>query len=574
MKGTGRTVFEGGKVEDFQVDVLGVLENIGPRQSLILARLSGGPLAHTGVMQGMSGSPVYVNGKLMGAVAMAFPFSKDPIAGIRPIEDMLAVRNVRATPPVRQAQAALHPLDQDLWKTAPVEEPVLAGGQKLVNIATPLSFSGFTRRTIAQFSEPLRALGLEPQQGISGGAGHAPTPPPPGAPKAKAKASTPPLEPGAMISVQLLSGDMSVGADGTVTAIDGDRVYAFGHRFLAMGDTELPFARAEVLTLLPSISSSFKISAAREWLGAITADRNLAVVGQLGKRVALAPLEIEMVQKGPDGRVLHRNTYRMQMVRDSFLSPVLLQMAVFSAIDATERLVGSSTFSLNGVIEFEGGAPPVRLANMYSGETNAHLQTAISAAIPLAYAMQSGFDALQLKRIALSVESFDTRREMRIVQVWPAKSRVRPGESMLINVLLRGENGAEEVKKVPFSVPIGMQRGTLMFTVSDGTNANLAEYYRFANAQPKSPGDVVGLLNSVRPNTRAYLRVWRPEPAYAIEGRDLPSPPPSAAIIFARDQSAVGGLAAVPNSKLAEVEINAGDVVITGAQTVQVQVTD
>src|SRR5262245_43486289 len=170
MHGTGRTVFNGDKIEDFQVEILGVLDNIGPKESLILARLSGGPLEHTGVMQGMSGSPVYIDGKLVGAVAMAFPFAKDPIAGIRPIEAMLRT-STTATPPSRASTpaAALAFNERDLTRRIPRPEPVLSGEARMIDIATPLSFGGFSRATLDAFAPQLRALGLEPRQGVTSG---------------------------------------------------------------------------------------------------------------------------------------------------------------------------------------------------------------------------------------------------------------------------------------------------------------------------------------------------------------------------------------------------------------------
>ena len=284
MRGTGRTVFNGNKIEDFQVEILGVLDNIGPKESLILARLSGGPLEHTGVMQGMSGSPVYIDGKLVGAVAMAFPFAKDPIAGIRPIEAMLRTSSA-ATPPssapapaaaVQRAALALN--ERDLTRRIPRPEPVLGGEARMIDIATPLSFGGFSRATLDAFAPQLRALGLEPRQGVTSGGKIEP-----------AMGNPADLKPGSMISVQLMAGDLSVGADGTVTHIDGNRIYAFGHRFLDIGSTALPFARAEVLTLLANTNTSFKISTAKEWMGTIYQDRNTAVAGELGKRPPMVP---------------------------------------------------------------------------------------------------------------------------------------------------------------------------------------------------------------------------------------------------------------------------------------------
>ncbi|MGB7722913.1 MAG: SpoIVB peptidase S55 domain-containing protein, partial [Bryobacteraceae bacterium] len=235
MRGTGRTVFSGSQVDEFQVEILGVLDNVGPKESLILARLSGGPLEHAGVMAGMSGSPVYIDGRLVGAVAMAFPFAKDPIAGIRPIQDMM--RPATALPsgsgPAQRAAIAL--ADRDLTRVLSKPEPGVpsapAGEARMVDIATPISFGGFSRATLEAFAPQLRALGLEPRQGITAGGKIDP-----------GMGNPADLKPGSMISVELMAGDLSVGADGTVTHIDGNRVWAFGHRFLAVGSTALPFA--------------------------------------------------------------------------------------------------------------------------------------------------------------------------------------------------------------------------------------------------------------------------------------------------------------------------------------------
>src|SRR5579859_3988880 len=219
--GVGKTVFSGNKIEEFQVEILGVLDNLGPKQSVILARLSGGPLEKTGVMQGMSGSPVYIDGKLVGAVALAFSYSKEPITGIRPIEEMLAVR------------PSPSPVRTELARERQPRVPEF-GASKLVDIATPLSFNGFTAGTLEHFAPTLRKLGFEPAQGVSSG-GH-PQP----------KMGDPALlHAGDMISVQLVSGDLNMGADGTVTLIDGNRVFAFGHQFLSAGGTDIPFARAQ-----------------------------------------------------------------------------------------------------------------------------------------------------------------------------------------------------------------------------------------------------------------------------------------------------------------------------------------
>jgi hypothetical protein len=564
MRGTGRTVFSGNKIEDFQVEILGVLDNIGPKESLILARLSGGPLEHTGVMQGMSGSPVYIDGKLVGAVAMAFPFAKDPIAGIRPIEAMLRTSSA-ATPssPTPTPAAAIQRADlalneRDLTRRIPRPEPVSGGEARMIDIATPLSFGGFSRATLDAFAPQLRALGLEPRQGVTSGGKIEPVMGDPAA-----------LKPGSMISVQLMAGDLSVGADGTVTHIDGNRVYAFGHRFLDIGSTALPFARAEVLTLLANTNTSFKISTAKEWMGTIYQDRNTAVAGELGKRPSMVPVSVSLSRAGKPVE-----SYQMQMVHDALLSPLLLQMAVFSAIDATERTVGASSIRVTGQIEFQNASAPLRINNMYAADNGSPMLASLSAAIPVAFVMQGGFESLQLKKVSLNLEAFDQKKQLTIDGITTSRRDVRAGEKVQLNVSLTGENGIETVRRVDYLVPIGAEPGPLFFTVADANTANIADFRQVLAATARTPGQLVSTVNNLHPNTKAYIRVWRADPAFQLEGADLPDPPASVSMILSGSQSSSAGITQTRNSKIADMEIDIGDMAVTGSKTVQVEVKE
>ena len=534
--GIGRTVFSGTRVEDFQVEVLGVLQNLGPRESIILAKLSGGPLANTGVMQGMSGSPVYIDGKLLGAIALSFPLSKEAIAGIRPIEDMLRV------PPQPARNLAYAP---------PRRRPFVAGDSKLEEIATPVAFLGFTPATLDRFAPQLRQMGLDPRQGVSGGGA---IPDRLGDPRL--------LEPGSMISVQLISGDMSVGADGTITAIDGDRIYAFGHRFLSEGSTDMPFARAEVLALLPNLSASFKISTAREWMGTITSDRDVAVAGLTGRQASLIPVDIRV----------GTNTYHMRMVQDRVMTPLLMQMAVFSAIDSTERSVGAQTYAIRGQLNFDGG--PVPVDDVYSGDVGAAILASAGVASPIAFALQSGFDALKLKGVTLDVSAVERRSQQQVVDLIAPRT-VRPGEDVELTIVMAGLNGQETSRRVKYRVPIGAENGPLNFTIADATSTNVIEFQSAVGTPQRSPQQVLGLLSGLRSNTKAYVRVWRAEPSYTVEGRDLPDPPPSLAMLLTRAQAGSTNLVNTRGAKLAELEVpGAAGFLVTGTKTIQVEVKE
>ena len=501
-------------------------------------------------MQGMSGSPVYINGRLVGAVALAFNFAKEPIAGIRPIEEMLTVSSEQPSK-TPQTRASIREVPLGLAGTG-----IGSASASLVEIATPVSFSGFTSGTLERFAPELKKFGLEPRQGVSSGAK---------LPSKMGNAAQ--LRPGDMIAVELLSGDYSIGAEGTVTHIDAGRIYAFGHRFMAVGNTELPFARAEVLTLLPNLAASFKISSPLEWMGTITQDRSTAISGEVGRRAETVPLALTV----KDGRRAPI-AYHMQMVQDRVLSPFILQMAIYSAIDATERTLGLGTYSLRGQVEFQHGLPPLILDNTYAGDFNVPIQASSGVASPLAFVMSAGFDALKIKNVTLSIEASERKRLLQIDQVTASRKDVRPGDAVELTVTFTGENGAELQKNVRYTVPVGAPTGTLSFTVADASSSNALDYQQLGGV-PKSPTQLISLLNNLRPNTSAYIRVWRSDPAFQVQGADLPDPPPSVGLILARAQAAQG--AWLPRtSKIDELRVDIGNIAVTGSKTVQVEVKE
>ena len=485
---------------------------------------------------------------------MAFPFSKDPIAGIRPIEDML--RSSPAAAPASRPQLAL--AERDLTRRIPRAEPVMAGDARIADIATPISFGGFTRATLDAFAPQLRALGLEPRQGISAGS------------EAEPKMGNPAdLKPGSMISVQLMSGDMGVGADGTVTYIDGTHLYAFGHRFLDIGATSLPFARADVIALMPNVNTSFKLSSAREWMGSILQDRSTAVSGELGARASMVPMSLTVTRSSKAVE-----SYRVQMVNDPLLSPLLLQMAVFSVIDRTERTLGAATLRVTGEMEFQNAPATVRLDNLYSAENGAATQVSLNTAVPAAYILQSGFNSLKLKKISLNIEAFDEKRQLNIDGVTLSRHEVHAGDKLQLNVMLTGDDGAETNRKVDYQVPIGAAPGQLYFTVSDASVANLTDFRQILTSSPRSPRQLIDTVNELHPNTRAYVRVWRADPAFQLEGVDLPAPPPSVSMILDGAVANLLGISSSRNSKIAEMQIEGDGAVISGVKTVQVEVKE
>lgn len=562
MKGTGLTVFSGSTVQKFDAEILGVIENAAPGQSIILARLSGGPLAETGVIQGMSGSPVYIDGKLIGAVALGFAFSKEPICGIRPIEEMVAAGSPK-TPAAAAKRVRLG--DSEVAHVFSEPESIPAGMLRLTPVRTPLQLSGFTEQTLAHFSPLANRLGLELAQGFSGAA---PQPPPA---QTTADAATAPV-PGSMISVQLMRGDMQVAADGTVTHVDGNRLYAFGHRFLGVGTTGLPFARSEVLTVLPNLSTSFKITRSGAPLGVIEQDRSVTISGAIGATPHLAPFRLNVQRETASGDRLLEKAYRMEMVRDPFLSPLLLQMAIFSAVDATERTSGAATISLNAVLRFQNGVPPLRIANQFSGTSMVALAAALNVAVPVGYALQSGFDELKLESVEVNLVSYESRRELNLDQVWASSNEADPGEEIEIHAVLIDAGGAPLQRQFRYTIPRGAPAGPLYFSVADAASLNMLDLPKLTAIVPRNPRQLVDLVNGLRGNGNLYLRVWRQEPTYSIQGADLPAPPPSAALILDSSTDVKGGRNAIQNAAVAEMNLNLGNYAVSGSRTIRVDV--
>ncbi len=565
LRGVGRTVFHGNRVEDFQVEILGVLENLTPKQTIILAKLSGGPLAETGVMQGMSGSPVYIDGKLLGAVALGFPFSKEPIAGIQPIEQMVADSSFARTSKNTSAVPvpALHPLQPHPAESLVRPSSAFTSFGNLTPISTPLAFTGFTPSTLQAFASDFRRLGFDPQQGVSAGS-----------PTSQAYTGT--VVAGSMISVQLLSGDLAITADGTVTYVDGRHMYAFGHRFLDAGSTELPFARSDVVALLPTLNTSFKLAAPREWVGTIVSDRSTAIAGEIGRPAHTVPLTISVfsAQTG-------NHDYHFQVVNDRFLTPLITQAAIFSTIDATERTLGTGTLRLRGSVEFEGDVPPLTVQDIFVSDSGLGQQVSADAVVTLGFVLGGGFANLRMKNISFRLEPVESKRLLRIAQVWASRHEVHPGEPVEVTALLEGENGTEFTRAATYRVPVGAPEGALNFTVSDANGLNAPDFAGLSQSAFRTAPQLIQAINAFRGSSAAYIRIWRQEPSFSISGPlpggDLTDPPPSVMLVLADPSASASSNAALTltrGSAIDELKLNLDGYVVTGSKTVQVEVKE
>lgn len=538
MAGVARTVFRGQDPEEFPLRILGVLQNTGPGQNMILARLLTARLEQTGVMQGMSGSPVYVDGKLVGAIAFAFPFAKEPIAGIRPIEEMLQVE--RSSGAIRAER--VHLGSQELVASLGKNEVQQAGP-----VLTPISFSGMTERTAQHFAAQWRQLGFAVQQGASG---------------SQPGGMTSPLKAGDMISVQLIRGDMNSGADGTVTHIEGNRVYAFGHRFLGGGAVDFPFAKAEVITSMPNLNMPFKISQSLKPLGTIFFDGDAAIKGQLGRLPKLVPLLIRYRDAAGV------KEYKLEMVKHPLLSPLLLQMALFSTLDGQFRSAGSGTVDLKGEIRFPGQTKALEIEGRYSGDNNLPAAASLGAAIPFAFFQQHVEETLLPESMTFDLVA-NTSHEQWVIDAASASRRsVKPGDTITIRTQLSSPNGVEKIVEHPFTVPSWLPNGeTLTFTVADSFITNLLDFRSFY--QPGGPvfrstAELIRTLATLHPANALYVRVFRSSPAFQSGGQELSNLPPSIASTL---QKTPGTYLPIYQSRLFNRETRLADGIVSGSRT-------
>ena len=572
MKGIARTVFSGSSPQEFNLEILGVLPGFtGPRQTTIIAKLTGTNVDKTGVFAGMSGSPVFIDDRLVGAIAYSFPFSKEPICGITPIQEMIQIFEQGNERPKRNAEAratSFTELASTEWKSrlpkpfftsTSLIAPVTTGsplaplmGQQIQQIATPVVFTGISQESLSLFSPELIKSGLLPVSGVGGSAAITPLEP--------FDVNT--LTPGTSVSVQLARGDYSIAASGTVTFRDGEHIYAFGHPFLGLGGSDMPMTESSVITVIANTYNSFKLAVPGRMVGAISQDRATGVFGQLGHAPRMIPVKIN----------LHTSRDRVEqfsyeVVSDEFLTPLLVNITVFNTIATRERSVGESTITVNGSIAVDGQAP-VTVQRRFSA-ANAAVMAAGSIAIPVQALLGSGFDEVNIKGIVLDIDSSEEKRAATLDRISLDRTEVGRGEQVEVQAYIRTDSGKQFVERIPVQIPSDAPSGQLMIMIGDG--ATLQEASASRTFVPRDLGQLVVAINKTKKNDRLYLRLLRPAAGVVIGSSELPNLPPSVVATLNNDRSS-GGYTPTQLSQVYERELSPAEFVITGQQVISVTV--
>jgi len=565
MVGEGRTVFAGEEVETFGVEIVGVLEGAMPGRSIVLANLSGGPLAHTGVMQGMSGSPVYVDGRLLGAVAYAFPYAKDPICGITPFEEMVRFTEMPLTsgsaPGVAPAPVLrFSPAGEPSFDPAPVPEVgVENDGRQLLPIRTPVAASGLNPTAHRILAPLFRQLGMELSPGgLAGtmGAGAAQAP------------AAPRLSPGSPVGATLIGGDLVLMASGTVTHVDEatGEVFAFGHPFTGLGTVSIPMQAARVEANVASLSNSFRIASAGTAIGVWQQDRATGVRGRLGARARTIPMEVRV-----EGSRGGRREYNLEIVDHDLFSPLLAFSGLIAILSQEERPAGTQTVRLGARIQVAGGRTLSVEDVFASGGPGVLTSAAALVAAPLALLLGNPVERIPVREIEVEISASEAAQAATLSRAWLRSSRVRPGDTATLRVALKDFRGSEQVRELEVPIPASAAGSRLTLLVADALSVALSDQRQGVTGTPTRVEQIYRAISRHRRQSRLYVRlVGSGRNAAVVGGEYLPSLPPSVRSVVSRDSS--GSLSReLPASVLWEGHLDF-DATVSGSRQLTLQV--
>ncbi len=571
MRGTARTVFRGTEPEEFNVEILGVIPGgIGPKQDLIVGRLSGGPADRTGVFAGMSGSPVYVNGKLVGAISYSFPFSKEPMCGITPIEQIVSIfeqkRQVQTTgsqPRAFSFGELVSSASPDLGGFVAPDGSRASGmppnsmlmsvaGQTFRPIATPITFSGFSQATLDRFSPHLLQAGLIPVAASGGSSAITPL--------KKAEPNT--LLGGRSVSMHLARGDYGLAAAGTVTMRDGEKIYAFGHPYLGLGTSDLAMSESHVVTVVPSVANSFKLAVADSLVGSMTQDRATGVFGQLGTTPKMIPVRLSLTTSRGQTQML-----AFEVARDEVLTPLLLNITLYNTLIAQERTIGDSTIAIDGEIKLKNHVP-IKMQRRFAGVQAFQIAAgAISA--PIGALLRGQFDDLSFEGINLNLKVDDGSNTATLDRLALDRSQLRAGETLEVQAFARTNAGTVFVHRIPLKIDADLPVGIYSVTVGDGTAIQKTEAIQ--QFVPKDLTDMIDTMNKIRLPDRLYAKMFRTTTGAIIGTNEMPNLPPSVLATLNNDRI-TGGIKPAVQSVVKVAEIPPAKFIITGEQTLSFEV--
>lgn len=562
MQGVAWTAFQGSRPEPVPVEIIGRWENTwGPRQDTILAKL-GGKAAKTNVAGGMSGSPVYIDGKLLGAIALRISvFSPDAICGITPIEQMLEINDIDASRPANP-RTPLSPAAQRAELTVPPS--LLSTATRLTPIETPLALAGFHESTLREFQPYFDQMGVTAVQGGAAGSLRS-SAPAPGWQTA--------LQPGEPIAGVLVSGDMSVTGLGTVTYNDGKRVLGFGHSFFNLGPVNMPMAKGEILMVLSSAFQPNKFANATEVAGALRQDRHSGIMGELGATADTIPVTLKVRTEPEPGAPAHQKDYHFNVFVHPKWTPFLMMLTAYNTLqDINSAAADEATYQLKGRVEFDG-LPPMEISNAVAsgeGPMPAPMQIGAWWADKFNRLFQNPHGMPKVRRVEASLEMTAGRRVAAVESAWLDQAEAAPGGRLTGKVALRPWRGERLVRDFSITLPPGLPRGEHRLVVGDASIINRAQTMASMVNRDLDLAQTVTLLNQEKANDRLYVAVVEARPTVYEDDQALRGVPPSVLNVM---QSGAAGrmLAASPESARILQEVPLGRIV-SGSASLRFQV--
>ena len=562
MRGVAYTVFQGVKPESMDVEVLGVLHNVnGPKGDIILVRLHGQKVEYTGVVAGMSGSPVYLDGKLAGALAFRIgEFSKEPIAGVTPIADMLEI-NALDRSPAEESAAVKPSITSVAGKTSgPGENAALPGlasdssgfANYLKPIETPLVFNGFSEQAIHLFAGELGSAGIVPVMGAG---------------SVSDEKQPEPIEAGSAVSAILVRGDMNIEATCTVTYIDPHRLLACGHPLLQFGSVDLPMSKAEVLATLPSPLNAFKIVNTTEAVGTFVQDRHTGIMGVFDRQPQMIPVTLS-IHSGAGEKQFH-----YEVLNNPKLTPIALMVTIFNALHGVNEFGEEITYRLAGSIGVKG-FPDVTMRNMFAPSENAQpaaMQAAMSLGERFGRIYDNPYNAPAIAGVKLDFDLVRERRWARLESARTDVTEVRPGDEIKLETVLAPYRGERIVQQIPVKIPTSASKGTLRILVSDGDTLDRVGHGTPAFGRKLDLASTIAVLNKEHSNNRVYVSLLEADPEARVADKVMPTLPISIMNVMdgmrGNQEMLVSG-----ESNVDETATGPLDYVVSGAQLLTVTV--
>jgi len=555
MQATAWTVFSGTEPEAMPVEIVGIWKNyLGPRQDVILCKL-GGRGKETGVAAGMSGSPVYFDGKLMGAISLLMGvFSTDAICGITPIESMLEIQEFDNSRP-SDARTPDKVVAQLLDVPGDVRASLLSAGVQ--PIETPMMFSGFSSSVLKQFEPVFSNMGVTAVQGGSA-AGNLSTKPAAGWEKS--------LNPGEAVSGILVSGDMSATGMGTVTYNDGKRVLAFGHPFYNLGPIDMRMAKSEIMMVFSSTYQPTKFGSATEVVGALKQDRYTGIMGELGAEAPTVPVHVRVRSLGAGGVVIGQKDLNFNVFVHQKWTPLLMNMTLANSLQQMNEFADEITYRLSGDVQL-AGSEKLHVSTVQTG-------TDAMAPVPLTLGawwgdkftrlFQNNVTTPNLKQVECIVDLLPDRRIMSVDTAWTPSGEVTAGTEIPVKVFLRPYRGERIEQNITVKIPADLPKGEHRILLSDAVTLNRLQSTAVSSNRYLDLPETVSLLNQERGNNRLYVSVVQRRATYYSEDKTLPALPLSVLNVLQSQRSAGRALTGIAESAEEELSIPF-DQMVTGS---------